>query len=930
MTAGPPSRTVGGSGFFTEEWRMRRWLFVGGVAGLGSLFAACAAGPGADPGGDGAGGGDGEGTTTSTGAGGSGGSGGGEATITQDGGVACGKGKDLEGCRCAPGTVNPCYAGDEKLAGVGACKLGTQTCGKPEGELNQGTYGACEGSVAPVAEICGNGVDDDCDGVVDQGCDCGAPSVTVTGLDGPLACGSKTAKAVLTFSKPVTGVVAGDTVTVSGGAVIDSIAGGPAVYEVSLSGLDVGGPYTLDIEPKGAKGTIENACHAPLDKADKVDFAVAQAIAPKVTIDVPSPVPCGAQTTKATLTFDQPVTGVVANDTVLATGGAQVVSVSGGPAIYEVDLAGLAGGGSYSLSVLPSGLASNIVSQGCNVPLAAQALAPFGESNQGASELSIAPWPSYAFPPTPIGQKAQATFTASPVGNGGVANVTAKLAAPFAFVGGAYPGVGGTCGANIAAPCTVVVEFTPGQVCGFWGQLELDYDSCGGQKELTLGLSGPVVPGPTPTTCASSNTLYVSPAGSDANAGTNPAAPKKTIGAALAISQDGTEIHAAAGTYAETVSVSGCRKLFGGYDASFQSRDPKKNVSTITANVSNGGVVSFPGALLHLDGFTVQNTAADGYGLYYFQGGSVISNNVIQGGSHGMYFWQHMCGAIHDNVVSGSTAGLYFWQSAIPVYGNQVKGDSNGVTTWQNQGLYFAGNSLQGGSAGLQTWQEQGMIFDGNRIVGTSQGVSGWQSTGVTYKNNLIYGPQTGLDESSNGVVLANNTIGSGGTGVNLGASDYVVVNNLFFSTAGGGTAISGTMPSSVENNVFVGFASVASFAQNVGALNALDGKDLGIPNGCTPNVDCWTARVAANTASALQPSAIFTSPGGMDGVVATLGDDDWHLLTKDAQLTAGGKDASQLTCGSKQAPRNCGAVTMDADGAPRSVPYSVGAYEKN
>jgi hypothetical protein len=33
-----------------------------------------------------------------------------------------------------------------------------------------GVWGRCEGEVRPRAEACGNGVDDDCDGVVDEGC----------------------------------------------------------------------------------------------------------------------------------------------------------------------------------------------------------------------------------------------------------------------------------------------------------------------------------------------------------------------------------------------------------------------------------------------------------------------------------------------------------------------------------------------------------------------------------------------------------------------------------------------------------------------------------------------------------------------------------------------------------------------------------------
>ena len=45
-------------------------------------------------------------------------------------------------------------------AGVGICRTGTQTC-------TSGTWSACAGEVKPATEVCGNDVDEDCDGLVD-------------------------------------------------------------------------------------------------------------------------------------------------------------------------------------------------------------------------------------------------------------------------------------------------------------------------------------------------------------------------------------------------------------------------------------------------------------------------------------------------------------------------------------------------------------------------------------------------------------------------------------------------------------------------------------------------------------------------------------------------------------------------------------------
>jgi len=66
-------------------------------------------------------------------------------------------------CVCTPGSTLPCYQGATGTLGVGACKAGTQTC------LVDGTgYGACLGQVLPAPEVCGNSVDEDCNGLADD------------------------------------------------------------------------------------------------------------------------------------------------------------------------------------------------------------------------------------------------------------------------------------------------------------------------------------------------------------------------------------------------------------------------------------------------------------------------------------------------------------------------------------------------------------------------------------------------------------------------------------------------------------------------------------------------------------------------------------------------------------------------------------------
>lgn len=70
------------------------------------------------------------------------------------------------GCVCLPNAVAACYEGPPGTENVGPCKAGTQTC------VASGLgYGLCENEVLPVLDVCANGVDDDCNGAVDDSLD---------------------------------------------------------------------------------------------------------------------------------------------------------------------------------------------------------------------------------------------------------------------------------------------------------------------------------------------------------------------------------------------------------------------------------------------------------------------------------------------------------------------------------------------------------------------------------------------------------------------------------------------------------------------------------------------------------------------------------------------------------------------------------------
>ena len=64
-----------------------------------------------------------------------------------------------------PGETRACYEGRGGSQDVGACRAGEQTCGDDH------TWGACLGQTLPARDVCGNSLDEDCDGTADEDTD---------------------------------------------------------------------------------------------------------------------------------------------------------------------------------------------------------------------------------------------------------------------------------------------------------------------------------------------------------------------------------------------------------------------------------------------------------------------------------------------------------------------------------------------------------------------------------------------------------------------------------------------------------------------------------------------------------------------------------------------------------------------------------------
>jgi hypothetical protein len=71
------------------------------------------------------------------------------------------------GCACTLGATRGCYDGPTGTADRGICRAGTQRCETASTGVG---WTACAGQTLPATEVCGNNLDDNCNGTADEGC----------------------------------------------------------------------------------------------------------------------------------------------------------------------------------------------------------------------------------------------------------------------------------------------------------------------------------------------------------------------------------------------------------------------------------------------------------------------------------------------------------------------------------------------------------------------------------------------------------------------------------------------------------------------------------------------------------------------------------------------------------------------------------------
>ena len=107
--------------------------------------------------------------------------------------------------------------------------------------------------------------------------------------------------------------------------------------------------------------------------------------------------------------------------------------------------------------------------------------------------LTITEAPLYDYGTQAVGSTSQHTFTLDNIG-GAAATTLAEvgLAVPYQFVGGTYPGTGGTCGTTLAngSQCDLVVEFSPVGIGAFNDQIQVDYFDGAALQQATCDITG--------------------------------------------------------------------------------------------------------------------------------------------------------------------------------------------------------------------------------------------------------------------------------------------------------------------------------------------------------------------------------------------------------------------------------------------------------
>ncbi len=259
---------------------------------------------------------------------------------------------------------------------------------------------------------------------------------------------------------------------------------------------------------------------------------------------------------------------------------------------------------------------------------------------------------------------------------------------------------------------------------------------------------------------------YVSPGGSDGNAGTSWATARATVQSAMSLASVSDQIWVAAGTYllSSGITMNNGVALYGGFNGTEHSlgqRDTVHNV-TVLDGKSTYAIVTLPSNTslrTRVDGFTFQH--GSNYDIGINQGSGVVANNTL-------------------NEAGSAVIAECIWSNGDRAYvGNTVVINNNKITSSAN------GIDLGCGSASLS----------GNTVQncgGTGIVVARGLPT-VTMNNNIVTACKAGFTILAYALTFAHNAATFNlGLGMNVmmwygPAATFIVADNLSASNGAGG-----------------------------------------------------------------------------------------------------------------------------------------------
>jgi Ca2+-binding RTX toxin-like protein len=390
---------------------------------------------------------------------------------------------------------------------------------------------------------------------------------------------------------------------------------------------------------------------------------------------------------------------------------------------------------------------------------------------------------------------------------------------------------------------------------------------------------------------------FVSPGGSDANAGTA-AQPWLTLQHAADAVAAGDDVTVRAGTYAgfalETSGTPTSRITFSGEAGVMISR----------RNVGTADGINLEGAsFVTVQGFRVDNTTGTitRAGIRSVSNdGVVIRNNVCdRNGRWGIFT------AFSENVlVEGNETSRSVVEHGIYVSNSADNPVVRGIRSWGNNacGLHFNGDVSMGGDGVISNALiENNVIYDNGPGGGSSINCDGVSGSRIV--NNLIY------DAHASGISLYRIDAGAG-------ANNNVVANNTVLVASDGRWALNiqdGSTGNRVYNNVFHNAASsrgsitisADSLPGFVSNYNACDGK-FTVNGGSVLTLSQWRTQTGQDAYSVVAtPEQLFVNAAA----------NDYHLAATSPVVDAGT---------STQAP------STDRDGAarPQGAGFDIGAFE--